>query len=219
MAEPLDRRSTRSRKPKVHFDDQIAQSLVLSKSSKQSKAPTKPTKPTENPPKPAKNPTKPTPASSLASLSILDDIEQLCIQTEELDIKEEDPKAKKKAEVAEIARLTSLGLEGVMEEVKPLKDVQFEPFKPGLHRELKVNIPSNTDPTDPLALLDLFIPSEIYITIAENTNLYAIFHNTPIKPTSTNTQYWWPTNEIEIRVLFGIFIYMGVHREPNHTIY
>ena len=46
-----------------------------------------------------------------------------------------------------------------MEEAKPLKDVQFEPFNPGDHREPKVNFPSNIDPTDPLALLDLFHPS------------------------------------------------------------
>jgi hypothetical protein len=216
MAKPSDRRSTRSRKPKVHFDDQIAQSSVSSKPSKQPKAPTKPTKPTN----PTKKTPKPTLASSSAAPSIPDDIiEQLCTQIEELDIEEEDPKAKKKAKAAEIARLTSLGLEGVMEEVKPLKDVQFEPFKPGLYREPKVNIPSNIDQTDPLALLDLFIPPEIYTIIAENTNLYAIAHDAPTKPTPTNRRYWWPTNENEIRVLFGIFLYMGIHREPNYTIY
>jgi len=58
----------------------------------------------------------------------------LCSQTEELDI-EEDPKAKKKAKAAEIARLKGLGLEGVMEEARLLKDVQFEPFDPGHPRK------------------------------------------------------------------------------------
>ena len=53
----------------------------------------------------------------------------MCSQTEGLDI-EEDPKAKKKAKVAEIARLKGLGLEGVMEEARLPKDVQFEPFDP-----------------------------------------------------------------------------------------
>jgi hypothetical protein len=105
-----------------------------------------------------------------------------------LDI-EEDPKAKKKAKAAEIARLKALGLKGVIEEVKPLKDVQFEPFNPGHYQELKVNIPSNIDPTDPLALLDLFIPPEIYITIAENTNLYTIAYNAPTAATPTNQRY------------------------------
>jgi hypothetical protein len=86
----------------------------------------------------------------------------------------------------EIARLKALGFKGVMEEVKPLKDVQFEPFNPRDHREPKVNIPSNIDPTDLLALLDLFIPPKIYIIIAENTNLYAIAYNAPTVATLTN---------------------------------
>jgi hypothetical protein len=173
MAEPTERRSNRSRKPIVHFDDQIAESIGHSKP----KDPVKPTKSTENPT------TKPT-----AKPTILDPIKQLCSQTEELDIRE-DPKAKKKAKAAEMARLKALGLEGVMKEVKSLKDVQFEPFNPGNHRELKVNIPSNIDPTNPLALLDLFIPPKIYATIAENTNLYTIAYNALTVATPTNQQY------------------------------
>ena len=111
----------------------------------------------------------------------------MCGQTEELDTEEDQ--AKKKAKAVEIARLKAHGLEGVMEEVKPLMDVQFEPFNPAHHRESKVNILSNIDPTDPLALLDLFIPPEIYITIAGNTNLYATAHNAPTIATPTNRRY------------------------------
>jgi hypothetical protein len=175
MAEPTERRSIRSKKPIVHFDDQIAQSSRSSKSSRASKSTAKPAaKPTESP---IENPLIPDP------------IEQLCSQTETLDI-EEDPKVKRKAKVAEIARLKALGLEGVIEEAKPLKDVQFEPFNPGDHREPKVNLLSNIDPTDPLALLDLFISPEIYTTIAANTNLYTIAKNASTAPTDTSTQYW-----------------------------
>jgi hypothetical protein len=210
MAEPTERRSNRSRKPIVHFDDQIAESIRHSK-------PKDPVKPTKSTAKPTTNPTtKPTAKPTLCP-SILDPIEQLCSQTEELNIK--DPKAKKKAKAAEMACLTALGLQGVMEEAKPLKEVQFKAFDPGEPREPKVNIPYNIDPTDPLALLDLFIPSEIYITIAENTNLYAIAHNAPTVATPINQRYWWPTNENEIRVLFSILFYMGVHKEPNYKIY
>ncbi len=64
-----------------------------------------------------------------------------------------------------------------MKEVKSLKNVQFEPFNPGHYREPKLNISSNIDSTDLLALLNLFIPPEIYIIIAENTNLYVIVYN------------------------------------------
>ena len=40
--------------------------------------------------------------------------------------------------LAEIARLKGLGLEGVMEEARLPKDVQFEPFDPGHPREPKI---------------------------------------------------------------------------------
>src|SRR5438876_2310948 len=113
MAEPSDRRSTRSRKPTVHFDDKVAQSSV----PKKPKAPIKPAK-SAKPAKPIKKSLKsfspPTPASSLAEPIVLDDlIEELCNQTKGLDI-EDDPKTKKKIKATEIARLIALGLQGVM---------------------------------------------------------------------------------------------------------
>jgi hypothetical protein len=57
----------------------------------------------------------------LAESVVLDEFEELCSQIEGLDIK--DLKAKKKTKAAEIACLTALGLQGVIEEAKPLKDV------------------------------------------------------------------------------------------------
>src|SRR6266536_1307604 len=56
MAEPTERRSNRPRKPKVHFDDQIAQPSRPSKSSRAPKALAKPTKSTA---KPTAKPLKP----------------------------------------------------------------------------------------------------------------------------------------------------------------
>ena len=55
---------------------------------------------------------------SAANTLALDPIKELCSQVEELDIK-----AKKKAKAEEIARLTQLGFQGVMEEAKLPKDV------------------------------------------------------------------------------------------------
>jgi hypothetical protein len=211
MAEPIERRSNRSKKPIVPFDEQYAQSLVPSEPSIAPKA-----KPVKSATKSTKKPppsTKPT-TKSAANTPVSDPIEELCSQVEELDIK-----AKKKAKAEEIARLTQLGFQGVMEEAKLPKDVQFEPFKIGDHRDPKLDIPSNIDVGDPLALLDLFISPEIYNMLAENTNLYALAHNAPTTRSPTNSQYWWPAIGFEIRVLFGILFYMGFHREPNYKIY
>ena len=76
-----------------------------------------------------------------------------------------------------------------MEEVRSLKDVQFESFLLGYSRESKLNISLNIDITNSLAVLNLFILPEIYTTIAENTNLYAIIYNTLIIRTFINSRY------------------------------
>ena len=59
----------------------------------------------------------------------------------------------------------------------------------------------------------------MYAIIAKNTNLYAISKDALTTRTDANSRYWFPTNEDEIRVLFGILYYMGVHREPQYTVY
>jgi hypothetical protein len=210
MAEPIERRSNRSSKPKVHFDGQIAQLprlsglSISSKPSARSKPAAKRTKPTTKPSKSSSTSIIP---SNIKPTS-LSAIQSLCSGIEGLEI---DGKAKKKAKAEEIARLTTLDLKSIMEEAKPPKEVQFEPFDLGDRRDLKPNIPSNVDASDPLALLDLFIPLEMYTIIAKNTNLYAISKDAPTTQTDTNSRYWFPTNEDEIRVLFGILYYIGVH--------
>ena len=122
---------------------------------------------------------------------------------------------KKKAKAIELAELKKLPLEDIMKMIPDPKEVIFKPFSSSYPREPKVNISPNVDATDLLTLLDLFIPSEIYTTIEENTNLYAITNNAP----TSNSRYWRPTNENEIHVFFGILLYMGVHKEPNFLIY
>jgi hypothetical protein len=119
IAEPIERKSNQSRKPKVYFDDQIAESIGLSKPLK-SKGPTKPTKSII---KPIVKPLNPSARASISTEpSILDPIKQLYSQTEELDIKE-DPKTKKKTKTIEIVYLKTFGLENIIKEIKPLKNI------------------------------------------------------------------------------------------------
>jgi hypothetical protein len=129
IVEPSNQQSMCLKKPTVYFDNKITQSLIPSKLIKPTKPLAKPTKPA----KPAQKPLKSTLAAlatPLAKPLISDDVvEELYSQIEglELDIKK-DLKAKKKAKAAKVAHLATLSLQGVMEEAKPLKDVQFEPF-------------------------------------------------------------------------------------------
>jgi hypothetical protein len=121
-----------------------------------------------------------------------------------------DKKAKKKAKAEEIARLTTLDLlKSIVEETKPPKEVQFEPFDPGDRRDPKANIPPNVDALGSLALLDLFNPHK----------MYAISKDALTTRTDTNSRYWFPINEDKIGVLFDILYYMGVYSEPQYTVY
>jgi hypothetical protein len=176
MATPTERRSNRSRKLKVHFDGQIAQLPGPSKPSVVPKPIARPTKPTAKPAtKPTSKPTKlsSTPiAPSSTEPTHLSAIEEICSGIEGLEL---DEKAKKKAKAEEMARLTTLNLKSIMEEAKPPKEVQFEPFNLRDRRDPKANIPSNDDALDPLALLDLFIPPKMYAIIAKNTNFVCYF--------------------------------------------
>lgn len=211
MAEPSNRQSTRQRKPIIPFDEQISQPSLLLRALKTQKRRAKPSKSSQR-------------APIQAETSEDDAIQLLCDQTKGLDLdalppteetedtedesRQEsvsDKNAKKKAKAAEVARLKKLSLGDIIEMIPDPKDVVFEPFSPGCPREPEVHIPPNVDATDPLTLLHLFISPEIFTTIAENTNLYAITSNAPTAPTSMNRRYWWPTNADEIRVFFGIF--------------
>ena len=132
MDEPIERRSNRSRKPKIHFDE-IVQSSGPSKPSNAPKKPFKTSKGSTKPPPTAKSSKTPsetpleTPLDALDP-PILDPIEELCSRIAELDIK-----AKKKAKSDEISRLTKLGFQGVLEEIKPLKETEYEPLILGDH--------------------------------------------------------------------------------------
>jgi hypothetical protein len=90
MAKSLNRRSNRSRKPKIHFDDIIQTSRPLQPSSEPSaaiKKPFKTSRASTKPPPNTKSSKKPleTPLDPL-DLSILDPIEELCSRTAGLDI-------------------------------------------------------------------------------------------------------------------------------------
>lgn len=145
MAEHTERRSNRSSKPKVHFDGQIAQLPGPSKPSVAHKPPARRRKPAAKPTKLPKSSTIP---STIESTN-LSAIQGICSGIERLEI---NGKAKKKAKVEEMARLTTLDLKSVMEKAKPLKEVQFEPFDPEDRRDPKANILSNVDALDPLTM-------------------------------------------------------------------
>ena len=203
-----ERRPNRQRKPVIPFDE------IVRPSAK----PAKPRKPRTTAPKALEPHNDPAPAKSSNNKAIQEDpVQLLCKQTQGLDLQASDTddttheaaeeaeavdeaeaieeavnldlKAKKKVKAKELARLKQLSFNDILKEVPDAKDIEFEPFSPGRTREPECVVPPNIDLTDPLALLDLFIPPAIYTTIAENTNLYAIAKGAATAPTATNSRY------------------------------
>ena len=61
------------------------------------------------------------------------------------------------------------------------EDVVFEPFSLSYIYDSILYIPKNVNASDPLALLDLYIPLDLYETIATNTNKYAILKGVKVE--------------------------------------
>ena len=99
------------------------------------------------------------------------------------------------------------------------EDIIFEPFDPGYIHDLIPCIPKNIDPSDPLALFDLFIPSDMYETIATNTNKYATLKGASTERVDSHHRAWYSTSADEIRVFFGILLYIGVVQCPRFKWY
>lgn len=72
---------------------------------------------------------------------------------------------------------------------------------------------------DPLSLFSLFFTDKIYNDLAKNTNKYAVIKRrqyTQLHPTGLQRP-WKPCNSNEIRVLFGLWIYIGINKLPSSS--
>ena len=116
---------------------------------------------------------------------------------------------------------TSLTLKEIQKRIPDRKKIQFKSFDWDYQREPIALIPNNVDLKDLLQLLNLFISPEIYELIAKNTNKYAKTKEslTTIIAIRSNRRIWLLIIIVEIRVFFGICIYMGVYQEPRYRIY
>jgi len=108
---------------------------------------------------------------------------------------------------------TSLTLKEIQKRIPNRKKVRFKLFDRDYQREPIALIPNNVDLKDLLQLLNLFISPEIYELIARNINEYAKTKEslTTVTVTRSNRRIWLPIIVAEIRVFFGIYIYMGVY--------
>ncbi|OQD94930.1 hypothetical protein PENSOL_c023G10428 [Penicillium solitum] len=105
---------------------------------------------------------------------------------------------------------------------------QLRPLMPS-SKPPRLYLPTGLDLESPYAIFNLFISEEIFEFISQSTNEYAqrevvkpsdfAITSTPTDATTTTTtpttpRVWKDTTTAEIKVFFGILIYMGVHPEP-----
>ncbi|KAL1956703.1 hypothetical protein VTO42DRAFT_6853 [Malbranchea cinnamomea] len=111
-------------------------------------------------------------------------------------------------------------LEEIMAELPSLEVVksQYTPLQT-VPRQPKLHIPNTADADSPYALFSLFLTEEIFDKIADSTNAYARAKLPKIHDANTHARSWKDTNAAEIKVFFGILIYMGVHESPREDLY
>jgi hypothetical protein len=113
------------------------------------------------------------------------------------------------------------------------------PTKEELSQRLRPLIPSSEAPRlllppgldleSPYAIFTLFISEEIFEFISQSTNAYARREIAKLSDSATTSattaaaattpRVWKDTTTGEIKVFFGILIYMGVHPEPRIDLY
>ncbi|TKA71579.1 hypothetical protein B0A49_11802 [Cryomyces minteri] len=81
----------------------------------------------------------------------------------------------------------------------------------------ELSLPPGVDGSDPLALFDLFFPQHILQQLAANTNKYAADRRAKKATKKKKQRAWEETTAAELRVYFGILIYMGIHPGEQET--
>lgn len=121
--------------------------------------------------------------------------------------------AKKKSTVATQKRK----LDEIIAELPTKEELsqRLQPLLP-ISQPPRLQLPNSLDLESPYAIFTLFISEEIFEFISQSTNQYA---QQKIVEDSTTGRSWKETTAAEIKVFFGILIYMGVHKSPRIDSY
>ena len=93
----------------------------------------------------------------------------------------------------------------------------FKPMKIGnLLTYGRGNLPTDV-PSDPYTVFSLFFTDYILQVLADHTNEYAELNLPP--PEKKHARPWFPTSPQELRVYIGIYVYIGLHIEPDVADY
>jgi hypothetical protein len=96
------------------------------------------------------------------------------------------------------------------------KAPQIEPLKVGT---LPESLPDTIDGGDPYQIFHLIFDDTFYQTVANNTNFNADAKRYESENPFDCQRTWHATTREEIKVFFGIMIYMSIHGAPNTESY
>ncbi len=101
---------------------------------------------------------------------------------------------------------------------EPWAPPNFEPLYVE-QREAEPSLPQLIQSNDPLAIFKLFYSDTIIQQITQYTNEYALILKTMHTPKQRHRRPWYPITTEEIHAFIGIYIYMGVNRQPTISEY
>jgi hypothetical protein len=81
----------------------------------------------------------------------------------------------------------------------------------------QLDLPRGLDLENPYAILTHFISEETFQSISRSTNEYAAQQDQ--SSSSSTSRTWKDTTVDDIKVFFGLIIYMSVHISPRHDFY
>jgi len=108
-------------------------------------------------------------------------------------------------------------LQEILDEFSPLTDITYEPVKIEDHREAYALLPPTfTEHSHPYDYFALFFTPDLFNLITKNTNEYAAIHRINIEE---GQREWTDLLIEELYVFISAIIYMGVHEEPEVSMY
>ena len=110
-------------------------------------------------------------------------------------------------------------LEDILAEFDSIDQVVFEPMKLEEHCNAQALLPPTfpTTSSHPFDYFALFFTHELFETITTNTNRYAAIQR--IRAGEEGIREWANLLVDELYVFIGAIIYMGIHEEPDASMY
>jgi hypothetical protein len=116
------------------------------------------------------------------------------------------------------ARLKAKTLKDILAEFESIDQVVFDPIELEQHRDAQPLLPPTFSATShPFDYFALFFTHDLFKTITTNTNRYAATQR--IRAGEEGMREWTDLLVDELYVFIGAIIYMGIHEEPDTSMY